>query len=132
MQVFPRVKFPGSDLGTMHVADQGSGPVAGQAMGCSCERVSCAETSTRRQCLTTDCSELVVKVVNTSDMERVFYLRDHPKPAKHVSFDYNTSSPSLTVSCSDGMIYVYSFAEQQPELVKKITATRGRFRMLMH
>lgn len=94
-------------------------------------------------------------------MERVFYLRDHPKPAKHVSFDYSTSSPSLTVSGSDGMIYVYSLAEEQPELVKKIdglirsletedesssrvvwhpdgrafataTGTRGNVRMLLH
>lgn len=48
------------------------------------------------------------------------YLRDHPKPAKHVSFDYSSTSPSLAISCCDGIIYVYSLVDDRPELVKKI------------
>lgn len=70
--------------------------------------------------LTECCSELVVKIVNVNDMDRVMYLREHPKPAKHISFDYSSTSPSLTVSCSDGIVYVYSLADEQPELVKKV------------
>ncbi|KAI9800421.1 MAG: hypothetical protein M1833_003307 [Piccolia ochrophora] len=62
--------------------------------------------------------ELVVKVVNTEDMDRVLYLRDQPKPVKHLSFD--PSGTYLAASCSDGIIYVYSLSSEEPKLVKKI------------
>ncbi|KAF2420021.1 WD40 repeat-like protein [Tothia fuscella] len=62
--------------------------------------------------------ELVVKVVNTSDMDRVMYLRDQPRAAKHVSFD--KSGSSLSVSCTDGKIYVYSLSTEEPELIQKV------------
>lgn len=65
-----------------------------------------------------DHSELVVKVVNVEDMTRVLYLRDQPKPVKHVSFD--PSGTLLAVSCTDGVVYVYSMTSDQPELVKKV------------
>ncbi|EMC96447.1 hypothetical protein BAUCODRAFT_24221 [Baudoinia panamericana UAMH 10762] len=62
--------------------------------------------------------ELDVKVVNTRDMTRIMHLREQSKPAKHVSFDIGGSL--LTVSCSDGIIYVYSISSEQPLLVKRI------------
>ncbi|KAI9658072.1 MAG: hypothetical protein M1821_002732 [Bathelium mastoideum] len=62
--------------------------------------------------------ELVVKVVNTSDMTRVLYLRDQTKPVKHVSFD--PSGTLLSVTSHDGQIYVYSLSSEQPELTKKL------------
>ncbi|KAI9846187.1 MAG: hypothetical protein M1837_004301 [Sclerophora amabilis] len=62
--------------------------------------------------------ELVVKVVNTHDMTRVQYLRDQPKPVKHLSF--HPSGSYLAVSCSDGIIYVYSMTTEEPELVRKV------------
>ncbi|KAI9725504.1 MAG: hypothetical protein M1828_003175 [Chrysothrix sp. TS-e1954] len=46
--------------------------------------------------------ELVVKVVNTQDMDRVIYLREQHKPVKHVSFDFSGSR------------------SEEPRLVKKI------------
>ncbi len=63
-------------------------------------------------------SELTVKVVNTQDMTRVLYLRDQPKPVKHLSF--HPSGSYLALSCTDGIIYVYSLSTEEPELVRKI------------
>ncbi|KAF1810105.1 putative chromosome segregation protein [Eremomyces bilateralis CBS 781.70] len=62
--------------------------------------------------------ELVVKVVNTEDMTRVLYLREQSKGSKHVSFD--PSGTCLAVSCSDGIIYIYSMSSEEPQLVKKV------------
>jgi chromosome transmission fidelity protein 4 len=64
------------------------------------------------------CSELVVKVVNTQDMTRVIYLREQSKPVKHLSFHPNGSY--LAASCSDGVVYVYSLSNEEPQLVKKV------------
>ena len=64
-------------------------------------------------------SESVVKVVNTEDMTRVIYLREQPKAVKHLS--WHPSGTHLVVSCSDGIIYVYSWpSEGEPELVRKV------------
>ncbi|KAI9798697.1 MAG: hypothetical protein M1825_005024 [Sarcosagium campestre] len=63
--------------------------------------------------------ELVVKIVNTSDMHQVFYIRDQPKPTKHLSF--HPSGDELAVSCSNGIIYIYSLTHgEDPVLIKKI------------
>ena len=62
--------------------------------------------------------ELEVKVVNTRDMTRVMYLREQTRPVKHVSFD--VSGTTLAVSCTDGMIYMYSLSSEQPQLLKRI------------
>lgn len=51
-------------------------------------------------------------------MFRVMHLRDQPKPAKHVTFDPTGSF--VTVSCSDGVVYLYSVSTEEPELVRKI------------
>ncbi|EEP78383.1 sepB protein [Uncinocarpus reesii 1704] len=62
--------------------------------------------------------DLTVKIVNIEDMSHVKYLRDQTKGVKHVTFD--PSGRYVTASCSDGVIYVYSFIETEPTLVKKI------------
>lgn len=62
--------------------------------------------------------ELDVKVVNTTNMEKVMYLREQARPVKHVSFD--VSGTLLAVSCTDGMVYMYSLSSEQPQLVKRI------------
>jgi WD40 repeat protein len=63
-------------------------------------------------------SELSVKVVNTRDMSNILHLRDQPRAVKHVSFD--KSGSSLSVSCTDGIVYVYSMSTEPPELVRKV------------
>ncbi|KAF4556876.1 Mcl1-like protein [Elsinoe fawcettii] len=62
--------------------------------------------------------ELVVKMVNIRDMTQVLQLKEQTKPVKHVSFDHSGSH--LAVSCSDGIVYVYSVSSEQPKLVKKL------------
>ncbi|KAL1885523.1 DNA polymerase alpha accessory factor Mcl1 [Paecilomyces lecythidis] len=62
--------------------------------------------------------ELTVKIVNVEDMTKVKYLRDQSKGSKHVSFD--PSGRYIAVSCTDGLLYVYSLASDEPELVQKL------------
>lgn len=62
--------------------------------------------------------ELVVKIVNTTDINAVMYLRDQLKPVKHLSFD--PTGKYIALSCTDGLVYVYSLIEDEPELVRKI------------
>lgn len=63
-------------------------------------------------------SEIEVKVVNISDTLEVFYLREQPKPAKHISFD--PSGSFISLSCTDGIIYIYDFHNQEPKVVRKV------------
>lgn len=63
-------------------------------------------------------SEIEVKIVDIREMTRVFYLREHPKPAKHVSF--HPSGSYITVSCTDGIIYTYSLSTEEPEMLRKV------------
>ncbi|KAK5105742.1 hypothetical protein LTR62_002191 [Meristemomyces frigidus] len=62
--------------------------------------------------------ELEVKVVDTGDMTRIMHLREQSRPVKHVSFD--VSGSMLAVSCSDGVVYMYSLSSEQPQLLKRI------------
>ncbi|KAF2478889.1 WD40-repeat-containing domain protein [Neohortaea acidophila] len=62
--------------------------------------------------------EVEVKVVNTQDMTQVLYLREHRRPAKNVSFDATGST--IAVSCTDGIVYMYSISSQTPQLLKRI------------
>lgn len=64
------------------------------------------------------CSELTIKVVNIADTFKVLYLRDPPKPAKHLSFD--PSGSYLAASCVDGIVYVYKLSTEEPELVRRV------------
>lgn len=68
--------------------------------------------------------ELSVKVVGTQDTSKIFHLRDHNKPTKHIAFDPKGSL--LTLSCTDGVIYVYSMtAPDGPELIRKVDNVIG-------
>jgi chromosome transmission fidelity protein 4 len=62
--------------------------------------------------------ELIVRIVRTSDPSSVMYLRDQIKPTKHLAFD--PSSKYISLSCADGLVYVYNLENDEPELVKKI------------
>jgi len=73
--------------------------------------------SHRRECLQTN-SEVTVKVVHTEDALNILHLDDHPKPVKHVTFD--PSGTFLALSCTDGVIYIYSFSNEEPKLVRKV------------
>ncbi|KAF7548193.1 hypothetical protein G7046_g8759 [Stylonectria norvegica] len=67
--------------------------------------------------------ELSVKVVNTQDMTQVKHLREHGRAARHVSFDPN--GRLVAVSCTDGIIYVYSLTADEPELIHKVDGIIG-------
>ncbi|CAL5872316.1 uncharacterized protein PFLUO_LOCUS6577 [Penicillium psychrofluorescens] len=62
--------------------------------------------------------ELTVKIVKIEDMTQVKYLREQPKGAKHVTFHPN--GRYVSVSCTDGIVYIYSLHEEEPELVRKL------------
>ena len=64
------------------------------------------------------CSELEVKIVNITDTYRVLYLRDLPKPVKHLSYD--PSGTYIAASCTDGIIYIYSLSTEEPVLIRKV------------
>ena len=59
-----------------------------------------------------------MKIVNIEDTLRVLYLRDLRKPTKHLSFD--PSGAYLSVSCTDGILYIYSLSKEEPELLRKV------------
>jgi chromosome transmission fidelity protein 4 len=67
--------------------------------------------------------ELTVKVVNTSDNSQIRHLKDHGKPTKHLIFD--PKGNTLTLSCTDGILYVYSLTAEEPELIKKMDGIIG-------
>lgn len=68
--------------------------------------------------------ELTVKVVGTEDTSKIFHLKEHNKPTKHVAFDPKGSL--LALSCTDGLVYVYSMtAPDGPELIKKVDGVIG-------
>lgn len=56
--------------------------------------------------------------MDTRDMTKVVYLREHPKPAKHLSF--HPSGTYIALSCTDGIIYVYSHNIELAKLERKI------------
>ncbi|KAB8303801.1 hypothetical protein EYC80_005175 [Monilinia laxa] len=62
--------------------------------------------------------ELTVKIVDTNNVNHIMYLDEHEKPAKHISFD--PSNNFITLSCTDGMIYIYSLLEDNARLLRKI------------
>ncbi|KAF2755697.1 WD40 repeat-like protein [Pseudovirgaria hyperparasitica] len=63
--------------------------------------------------------ELVVKVVSIEDMTKVLIFNEQPRAVKHVSFDSNGAF--LSVSCSDGKVYIYSFGTDEPELITTVS-----------
>ncbi|ROT42343.1 minichromosome loss protein [Sodiomyces alkalinus F11] len=67
--------------------------------------------------------ELTVKIVGTQDNGQVRTLKDHGRPAKHVAFD--PKGGMLAVSCTDGIIYIYSLTADVPELIHKVDGLVG-------
>lgn len=67
--------------------------------------------------------ELSVKMVHTTDITRIRHLREHNRAARHVSFD--PGATLAAVSCTDGIIYVYSLTSDEPELIRKVDGIIG-------
>lgn len=61
---------------------------------------------------------MAVKLVKVDDKNTVMALREQSKPVKHLTFD--PSGKWVTLSCSDGLVYVYSLLDDTPDLVRKI------------
>ena len=51
-------------------------------------------------------------------MTNALFLREQPKPVKHVSF--HPTGSYIAASCTDGLVYVYSMTKTTPELIKRI------------
>lgn len=51
-------------------------------------------------------------------MTNVLHLREQAKSPKHISF--HPSGTHIAVSCTDGIVYVYSLSTAEPQLVKKV------------
>jgi chromosome transmission fidelity protein 4 len=62
--------------------------------------------------------ELVVKIIKCNETTSVITLREQPKPVKHLSFD--PSGKFIALSCTDGLVYIYSLMDDEPNLVQKI------------
>ena len=86
-------------------------------MGRCCQRVG-VNGPEERVTMLTMCSELEVKIVNIIDTYRVLYLRNLPKPVKHLSYD--PSGTYLAASCTDGIVYIYSLSTEEPDLIRKV------------
>ncbi|PKS10407.1 hypothetical protein jhhlp_002158 [Lomentospora prolificans] len=67
--------------------------------------------------------ETTVKIVNTEDNFQVKTLKDHNRSTKHLSFDPKGSLIALT--CTDGIIYIYSMTSETPELIRKVDGVIG-------
>ena len=65
-----------------------------------------------------DYSDIAVKLVDTRDMTNVLLLRDQPNPTKHISF--HPSGSYIALSCTDGIIYIYSLTTAKSQLVRKV------------
>lgn len=62
--------------------------------------------------------ELTVKLVHTKDISQTKTLKEHGKPTKHLAFD--PSGGLIALSCTDGVIYIYSLTAETPELIRKV------------
>ncbi|KAI8963362.1 WD40 repeat-like protein [Daldinia sp. FL1419] len=67
--------------------------------------------------------ELTVKLVRTDDIGQIRHLKEHNKPTKHLAFD--TKGSTVTLACTDGIVYVYSISSGEPELIKKVDGVIG-------
>ncbi|KAI0850190.1 WD40 repeat-like protein [Daldinia vernicosa] len=67
--------------------------------------------------------ELTVKLVRTDDNSQIRHLKEHNKPTKHLAFDIKGST--VTLACTDGIVYVYSISSNEPELIKKVDGVIG-------
>jgi chromosome transmission fidelity protein 4 len=62
--------------------------------------------------------ELVVKIIKCDEPSSVMSLREQSKPVKHLSFD--PSGKFIALSCTDGLVYIYSLIDDGPSLVRKV------------
>ncbi|KAI1471385.1 WD40 repeat-like protein [Daldinia caldariorum] len=67
--------------------------------------------------------ELTVKLVRTDDNTQIRHLKEHNKPTKHLAFD--TKGSTVTLACTDGIVYVYSLSSDEPELIRKVDGVIG-------
>ncbi|KAI1799722.1 WD40 repeat-like protein [Daldinia bambusicola] len=67
--------------------------------------------------------ELTVKLVRTDDNSQIRHLKEHNKPTKHLAFD--TKGSTVTLACTDGIVYVYSISSDEPELIRKVDGVIG-------
>lgn len=67
--------------------------------------------------------ESTVKIVHTEDITKVKHLREHGRAARHVSFDPHGRLAAL--SCTNGIVYVYSLTAEEPELIRKVDGVIG-------
>ncbi|KAL7624348.1 DNA polymerase alpha accessory factor Mcl1 [Parahypoxylon ruwenzoriense] len=67
--------------------------------------------------------ELTVKLVQTEDNSKIRHLKEHNKPTKHLAFD--TKGSTITLACTDGIVYVYSLTSDEPELIRKVDGIIG-------
>ena len=58
------------------------------------------------------------------DIEQILFLREQPKPIKHVTFD--PTGKYIAASCTDGIIYVYEMGEGGPTLFRRIDGVIGQ------
>ncbi|EAA33919.1 WD40 repeat-like protein [Neurospora crassa] len=68
--------------------------------------------------------ELTVRLVGVHDNTQLRTLKEHGKPTKHLTFDPKGSL--LALSCTDGVIYIYSLTAEHPELIRKVDGVIGR------
>ena len=68
--------------------------------------------------------ETSVKLVSIEDNTNLRTLKEHGRPTKHLSFDPKGSM--LALSCTDGVIYIYSLTAEHPELIRKVDGVIGR------
>ncbi|RYP60612.1 hypothetical protein DL769_008042 [Monosporascus sp. CRB-8-3] len=67
--------------------------------------------------------ELTVKLVRTDDNSEIRHLNEHNKPTKHLAFD--PKGGTIALSCTDGIVYVYSLTSEQPELIRRVDGIIG-------
>ncbi|RYP89366.1 hypothetical protein DL770_004428 [Monosporascus sp. CRB-9-2] len=67
--------------------------------------------------------ELTVKLVRTGDNSEIRHLNEHNKPTKHLTFD--PKGNTIALSCTDGIVYVYSLTSEQPELIRRVDGIIG-------
>ncbi|KAM7216687.1 Minichromosome loss protein 1 [Rhypophila decipiens] len=68
--------------------------------------------------------ELSVKLVSIEDSTNLRKLDEHRKPTKHLAFD--PKGTLLALSCTDGVVYIYSLTAESPELITKVDGIIGR------
>ncbi|KAK0615814.1 WD40-repeat-containing domain protein [Bombardia bombarda] len=68
--------------------------------------------------------ELSVRLVQVDDNTKLRTLKEHGRPTKHLAFDPKGSL--LALSCTDGIVYIYSLTAEHPELIRKVENVIGR------